>query len=388
MLLIMMCLTISMIPVSIIGGFQGFQILTAVLSFIIISTFIVAFIMAYFISLPLEKLTKNINEISKGNLEVELEKSEIFEINNLTESLNRVMTSLKLAIQKVGVKKAEIFEETLKAKEEAECKYQDLLKNIDEWAWETNEKCVFIDSSPKVKETLGYTPEEVIGRSVFDLMPSDEAKKAEAVFSDSCKKQEPITKLENYYIHKNGQKICLYTNALPVFDKNGNLQGYRGVHKNLTTNVNSEQKIENLIQKNKKLREMRISSPNIFNETLNLEEKLTIKEKAYDINSENIDFDYFFYFDKLGNIVNCSENIYEKLGYNTNEMINLNLFEFNLFENKDEFKQRINKIKKNGFTRFKTIHKKKNGLPVLVTENITYDKKNNIFICMVKQDIN
>ena len=116
-LLIMMCLTISMIPVGIIGGFVNFEIATAFLGLIVFVTFVVALVMAYFISRPLEKLTKNINEISKGNLDVELEKSEIYEINNLTESLNRVMTSLKLAIQKVGVKKGEIFEETLKAKE-------------------------------------------------------------------------------------------------------------------------------------------------------------------------------------------------------------------------------------------------------------------------------
>jgi len=101
-----------MIPVGIIGGFVDFQVATAFLGLILVSTFVVAFVMTYFISRPLEKLTKNIDEISKGNLDVELEKSEISEINNLTESLNRVMTSLKLAIQKVGVKKGEIFEET------------------------------------------------------------------------------------------------------------------------------------------------------------------------------------------------------------------------------------------------------------------------------------
>ncbi|MCK5112669.1 MAG: HAMP domain-containing protein, partial [Thermoplasmatales archaeon] len=102
-LLIIMCLAISMIPVAIIGGFQGFEIATAFLGFIIVVTFFVSLIMSYFISRPLEKLTKNINEISKGNLDVKMEKSEIFEINNLTTSLNRVMTSLKLAIHKVGV---------------------------------------------------------------------------------------------------------------------------------------------------------------------------------------------------------------------------------------------------------------------------------------------
>ena len=131
-LLIIMCLAISMIPVAIIGGFQGFEIATAFLGLIVLVTFFVSFIMSYFISRPLEKLTKNIDEISKGNLKVEMEKSEIFEVNKLTNSLKRVMVSLKLAIHKVGVKKGEIFEETIKAKEEAEVKIEELNKKLSD----------------------------------------------------------------------------------------------------------------------------------------------------------------------------------------------------------------------------------------------------------------
>ncbi len=46
------------------------------------------------------------------------------------------MASLKLAINKVGVKKDEIFQDAVKAKEEAEAKYEILLKKIDGWIWE------------------------------------------------------------------------------------------------------------------------------------------------------------------------------------------------------------------------------------------------------------
>ncbi len=380
-LLIMMCLTISMIPVGIIGGFVNFEIATALLGIIVVVTFVVALVMTYFISRPLEKLTKNINEISKGNLDVELEKSEIYEINNLTESLNRVMTSLKLAIQKVGVKKGEIFEETLKAKEAAEEKYQDLLNNIDEWAWETDAKGVYVACSAKVAETLGYTPEEIIGKSVFELMPSEEAKKAEAVFKDASKKQEPIHKLENYYIHKNGSKVCVFTNAVPVFDKDGNFKGYRGVHKNISTHIQSELKIEELIQKNKRLREMRIKSPHMFNEEYDVGEKLTITEK------QSMDeFDYMFLFDEKANIVDFSENIDKKLGYNKVEMLHLNLSDFDLIENKDDIEKKIKQIKKQGHIRVKTIHKRKNGSSVLVTENIKYIKDKQMFQCTVKEN--
>lgn len=385
-LLIMMCLTISMIPVGIIGGFVDFQVATAFLGLILVSTFIVALVMTYFISLPLEKLRKNIDEISKGNLDVELERSEIFEINNLTESLNRVMTSLKLAIQKVGVKKGEIFEETLKAKEVAEEKYQDLLKNIDDWAWETDAKGVYIACSAKVAETLGYTPEEVIGKSVFELMPSEEAKKTEAVFKDASEKQEPIHKLENYYIHKDGSKVRIFTNAVPVFDGEGDFRGYRGIHKDITTHIQSELKIEELIQKNKRLREMRIKSPHVFNELHSTAEKLAgIEDKSEAKRSEE-EFDYMFLFDEKANIVDCSENIDKKLGYKKDEILLLNLADFDLIEDKDGIEKKIKQIKKQGIVRLKTIHKRKNGSSVLVTEDIRYLEDRHMFQCTVKED--
>ncbi len=385
-LLILMCLTISLIPVGIIGGFADFKVATAFLGLILVITFVVALAMAYFISRPLEKLTKNIDEISKGNLDVELEKSEIFEVNNLTESLNRVMTSLKLAIQKVGVKKGELFEETLKAKEAAEEKYQDLLKNIDDWAWETDAKGVYISCSAKVAETLGYTPEEIIGKSVFELMPSEEAKKTEAVFKDASKKQEPIDKLENYYIHKDGSKVRVFTNAVPVFDGEGDFQGYRGIHKNITTHVQSELKIEELIQKNKRLREMRMKSPHVFNELTDIQEKLIRTEEKLKTNQPEEEFDYMFLFDEQANIVDCSENIDKKLGYKKEEMLLLNLTDFDLTEDKEGIEKKIKQIKKQGIIRLKTIHKRKNGSSVLVTEDIRYLNDRQIFQCAVKED--
>ncbi|MCX6670382.1 MAG: hypothetical protein NTX92_00485, partial [Euryarchaeota archaeon] len=132
-LLTITCLVISLIPIALIIGLQGLEIVTLFLVLILFITLSVALAISYFISMPLVKLTENIDEISKGNLDVELEKSEIYEINNLTNSLDRVMASLKLAINKVGVRKEEIFHDVIKAKEEAEEKYEILLKKIDGW---------------------------------------------------------------------------------------------------------------------------------------------------------------------------------------------------------------------------------------------------------------
>ena len=385
-LLIIMCLAISMIPVGIIGGIGNFQIAAGFLGLIFIVTFSVAFVMSYFISRPLEKLTRNIDEISKGNLDVELEKSEIVEINTLTDSLDRVMASLKLAIHKVGIKKGEIFEEVMKAKEEVEEKYQDLLDNIEEWAWETDAKGVYVSCSKKVADVLGYTPEEVVGKTIYELMPPDEAKKVKPIFSEYSKKQELIHKLENYYLHKDGYKVCVFTNAIPIFDKDGNFCGYRGVHKDITTHRQSEDKIGELIIKNKKLLEMRKRTRELLNESEDMNGRIMSQEERIEGKRLEKEMDSMFIFDEKARIIDCNKNMYEHLGYTKEEMLSLNIADFDALETQESIKKKIDEIKKQGNIHVKTIHKRKDGSSIFVSENIQYLKDENKFKCIVKED--
>ncbi len=68
----------------------------------VLTLLIVIFLGFYFtnaISKPLNKLTRTVDEVSKGNFDVEVEKSGVVdEINTLADSLNRVMKTMKLAV--------------------------------------------------------------------------------------------------------------------------------------------------------------------------------------------------------------------------------------------------------------------------------------------------
>jgi len=77
------------------------------------------------ITKPIKKLTKDVDEITKGKLDIQLEKSNVQEIQSLTDSLNRVLASLKLAILRTGASAGELGLGALKKKaEEAEEKYK------------------------------------------------------------------------------------------------------------------------------------------------------------------------------------------------------------------------------------------------------------------------
>ena len=387
-MLVLMCLAISIIPIAIIGGFQGFESdeSTILIALIFGVTFCVSFLISYIITHPIEKLTKNIDEISKGKLDVQLDYGEIKEINNLTESLNRVMASLKLAIHKVGVKKGEIFEDAVKAKEEYEQKQRDLLNSINGWAWETDTNGSITFVSDNIANYLGYNANDLVGKNVYDLMDPADAKKAKQVFAESAKKQKTVKNLFNWNKTKNQEKICVVTNAVPFFDENNNLQGFRGVNTDVTNEQYANNKIKEL---NNELSSLKIEITDLLNERDNNNTGSGVvqsikKEKAKKWSEH--EFDSVFLLDENANIMDCNEKMYKRLGYSKSEILSFNLADIDALETKKDIVDKIKKAKKDGSITFKTIHKRKDGSAILVQENLQYIADKNTYKGISRED--
>ena len=380
-LLIIMCLAISLIPIAVISGLQNYQIASAFLGLIISITLAVGYVIAHFISLPIMKLTKNIDEISKGNLDVELEKSEIYEINNLTASLDRVMASLKLAIYKVGLKKEEIFQEVIKEKEEVEKKIGYLLKKIDGWIWEIDEKGTCTICSEKVAETLGYAPKQMIGKDIFGFLPGDEAKKLKDEMNRlALGKKEMVNKVDFPWLHHgDNHLVWIRSYLIPVFNNTGAFQGVRCFSRDITDFKDAQHHIENL---QKKIGELHARLKNV---SPNLIPDIQVKEASSERLNEQ-EFDYMFLCDEHANIKDCTSDIQKKLGYNKDEMLSLTVADVAYLDSLEKIRSMLDTIKKQGSIRLKTIHRKKDGSSVFVTERIQYMKERNLFICIVKED--
>jgi PAS domain S-box-containing protein len=380
-LLTIMCLAISMIPIAMISGFQGIEIATMFLGLTLFITLVVTFFISYFISIPLVNLTHNIDEISKGNLDVELEKSEIYEINNLTNSLDRVMASLKLAINKVGVKKEEIFIEAVKAKEEAEAKYELLLKKIDGWIWEIDEKGICTKCSDKITNTLGYTPKQILGKEIFRFLQLKDANHFKDIIHVlSQQKTNETNKLDLYWMnHDNTHAVWVRSFCIPVFTKEGIFHGLRCYSRDATEYHVAETKITELENKlseaYKQLHQMMEKQP---------KEKY-LGEPLVSLPSQQ-DVDYMIVFDENEKIVDCTNDIQRILGYSKEELLSLTFSDVMYLESPGEIKTNLEEIKKQGTIHIKTIHKKKDGSSVFVSEQIRFLKDRNVFICMVRQD--
>jgi len=382
-LLIIMSLAISLIPIGIIAGFHGIEIATASLGIILVVIIIVSFIMSYLITMPLQKLTKNIDVISKGNLDVGLEKSEIYEINNLINSLKRVMVSLKLAIYKVGVIKEDIFEETMKEKNAAESRYTSLLKVADGWVWEIDNNGVWQFCSEKISDTLGYQPAEIVGKNISDFLDNKDKTKLKKMLKKHTSKttenqNHPVTVELNFH-HKSGNNVSFLSSILPFYDESYDFLGFRGMSRKIAGNYQEK------IDFNEKITDSTDDKLKIFNEKDSYT-SLTNKNVLANPVDKN-EFDYRFLFDKDTNIVECTTDMAQKLGYDKSEILSLTLNDLNYLEGKEEIKNKLDKIKDLDKMDFKTMYRKKDKKIILVNETIRYLKEKNLFECVVKEEL-
>ncbi len=141
-----------------------------------------------------------------------------------------------LTTVKMAFKLHEIYTQLSESAE----RLRDVSFSMADWIWEVDENGVYTYSSQKGSDFFGSPRENIIGKTPFDLMPPDEARRVAAIFSELKANKAPIKDLENWNIDKNGAEFCLLTNGVPILDKDGNLKGYRGVDKDITERKQAE----------------------------------------------------------------------------------------------------------------------------------------------------
>lgn len=128
-------------------------------------------------------------------------------------------------------------EEALRESEE---KFRNLIENINDWVWEVDENLVFTYSSPKILDIVGYEPEKIIGKSLFDLMAPDEAKRMSRVFERIVADKKSFTLIENTLISMDGHPVIFESSGTPKFDSHGAFNGFRGINRDITERKRAE----------------------------------------------------------------------------------------------------------------------------------------------------
>jgi len=127
------------------------------------------------------------------------------------------------------------------ALQESEEKFRNLVEKISYWVWEIDGNGVYTYVSPKIRDLLGYEPEEVRGKTPLDFVPVPEANRLRPVFDRITENREPFSGLEKICLRKDGREGIIETSGAPYFDAEGAFQGYRGVDRDIGERKRAEE---------------------------------------------------------------------------------------------------------------------------------------------------
>jgi two-component system, cell cycle sensor histidine kinase and response regulator CckA len=122
----------------------------------------------------------------------------------------------------------------------SEDKFRALVETTSDWIWEMDTRGHFTYVNPKVKDLLGYDPEEVLGKSPLELMTPEEARRIAPILEQAVADEAPVEQLINVSHNSQGREVILETTGVPFRDEEGRLAGYRGIGRDITLRHQAE----------------------------------------------------------------------------------------------------------------------------------------------------
>ncbi|WP_304083921.1 diguanylate cyclase [Maridesulfovibrio ferrireducens] len=120
------------------------------------------------------------------------------------------------------------------ALKESEKRFLDITDAAGEFIWETGPDGSFIFVTGRAENILGYSAEELVGRSPFDFVDEDSSWEVRKEFLDAAQEGRNFNSLVSKFVNRDGHKLWLEFNGVPVMDEAGNVTGFRGATSDIT----------------------------------------------------------------------------------------------------------------------------------------------------------
>ena len=166
-----------------------------------------------------------------------------------TASLQRVNAQLQAEIDQRQQVQIEL--------QTSETKFRSLVEQTNDWVWEIDDTSVFVYVSPRATEIIGYGPEDILGHRFSDFMIPDEAVRFSTVLNLLVNQHKSFTQIEATCMHETGREVVLEISGAPVFTLAGELQGYRGITRDITERKQVEIDIRKALTKERELNELK-----------------------------------------------------------------------------------------------------------------------------------
>ncbi len=143
-----------------------------------------------------------------------------------------------------------MLEDRMKSEEalrRSEAKFRDIVESSVDPIWEIeNSGHILIYISPQIKDMLGYSPKEMIGKPFSDFLPQKEARRIISILEEKAQRCEPIQSMEHKAMRKDGTEIIVESSAVPFFDEDHQLAGYRGISRDITQRKKADEELQKM----------------------------------------------------------------------------------------------------------------------------------------------
>jgi PAS domain S-box-containing protein len=109
-----------------------------------------------------------------------------------------------------------------------------------DWLWEADAELRLTYCSPRVREQLGYHPDDLIGVSMPSLMVPDDEPRARQILAEARAGRTGWRDLEFTWRHADGRSVVLQGSSVPIFDAAGTVVGFRGSRRTVTDAMTAE----------------------------------------------------------------------------------------------------------------------------------------------------
>lgn len=201
------------------------------------------------LSKPITKLTQQVNDFRKGNLDVEIDIKSFDEIGVLGKSFQEMAAKINQLISQLE----DEIKESKKAHEaliESESKLRSFMERVPIGIYRTTPDGRFLFANPSMVKILGYDSFEDLQK--INLEEQDfENRQKRKLFKEKIETLGDITQHEDIFVRKDGSQIIVNEYAICVRDEEDNVKYYEGIVEDVTERkkaVDSLKQSQHLLQ--------------------------------------------------------------------------------------------------------------------------------------------
>jgi len=159
------------------------------------------------------------------------------------EELIKEVKFLKSKIQKLEQTKSNLRKSESIIRDQTET-IRAIVETSQDWIWSVNIDGIHTYSNNAVEAILGFSNTDIVGKSFNDFIHPEDKKEINQLFPRWIKEKSGWKRRVIRWKHKNGSWRTLESSAVPVFDDNNNIIGFRGVDRDISDRIDAKREIQ------------------------------------------------------------------------------------------------------------------------------------------------